>query len=73
MSEKVRDPDSPPSAPDAGILSRQKGAVVRQLIDSLPAHFREAFVLRELNDMFRSHIRFECERKFEHLPPLFLH
>jgi RNA polymerase sigma-70 factor (ECF subfamily) len=41
----------PQAAPDAGVLSRQESAAVRQLVDSLPVPFREAIVLREFNDM----------------------
>src|ERR1700743_1681372 len=41
----------PPAAPGDGLISSQVSAPIRQLIDSLPAHFREALVLRELNDM----------------------
>lgn len=41
----------PQALPDSGMLDRQQNAIVRQLIDSLPAQFREALVLRELNDM----------------------
>jgi RNA polymerase sigma-70 factor (ECF subfamily) len=41
----------PQAAPDAGLLSRQESAAMRQLVDSLPAPFREAIVLREFNDM----------------------
>ena len=41
----------PQAPPDSDIVARQESAVIRQLIDSLPVHFREAIVLRELNDM----------------------
>jgi RNA polymerase sigma-70 factor (ECF subfamily) len=41
----------PPASPDAEIVKRQESAALRQLIHSLPAHFREALVLCELNDM----------------------
>jgi AcrR family transcriptional regulator len=33
------------------MLSRQESAAVRDLVDALPAPFREAIVLREFNDM----------------------
>jgi RNA polymerase sigma-70 factor (ECF subfamily) len=41
----------PQALPDSNIVDRQQSVAVRQLIDSLPAQFREALVLRELNDM----------------------
>jgi RNA polymerase sigma-70 factor, ECF subfamily len=41
----------PQAAPDAGLLRTQESAAVRQLVDSLPAPFREVIVLREFNDM----------------------
>ena len=33
------------------MLDREQGAIVRQLIDSLPALFRETLILRELNEL----------------------
>jgi len=41
----------PQALPDSGMLDRQEGAALRQLVASLPAQFREAIVLREFNDM----------------------
>jgi DNA-directed RNA polymerase specialized sigma24 family protein len=41
----------PQAPPDSELLDRQEGAAIRQLVASLPAHFREAIVLREFNDM----------------------
>jgi RNA polymerase sigma-70 factor (ECF subfamily) len=41
----------PTASPDAEIIKGQESAALRQLIQSLPAQFREALVLRELNDM----------------------
>jgi RNA polymerase sigma-70 factor, ECF subfamily len=41
----------PLTTPDAAMLSSQDGAAIRQLLTALPAPFREAIVMRELNDM----------------------
>src|SRR5690242_4097024 len=41
----------PEAAPDSAMLSWQESVAVRKLVDSLPAPFREAIVLREFNDM----------------------
>jgi RNA polymerase sigma-70 factor, ECF subfamily len=41
----------PQASPDSELLDRQEGAAIRQLVACLPAHFREAIVLREFNDM----------------------
>jgi RNA polymerase sigma-70 factor (ECF subfamily) len=41
----------PPLPPDAEITNHQESAGLQQLIRSLPAHFREALVMREFNDM----------------------
>lgn len=41
----------PQPLPESEILDRQEGVAVRQLIDKLPAPFREAILLREFNEM----------------------
>ncbi len=41
----------PQPLPESEILDRQEGAAVRQLIDALPAPFRETILLREFNEM----------------------
>ena len=41
----------PQALPDSGLLDREQSDTVRQLVDSLPAQFREALVLREINEM----------------------
>ncbi len=41
----------PQALPDSDMLDREQGAIVRQLIDSLPALFRETLILRELNEL----------------------
>jgi RNA polymerase sigma-70 factor, ECF subfamily len=41
----------PQASPDTAMLSQQESAAVRDLVDALPAPFREAIVLREFNDM----------------------
>jgi RNA polymerase sigma-70 factor (ECF subfamily) len=41
----------PQPLPESAMLERQQSAAVRQLIDALPAPFREAILLREFNEM----------------------
>jgi RNA polymerase sigma-70 factor, ECF subfamily len=41
----------PQSTPEAVVLRQQDDATVRRLIDALPGPFREAIVLREINDL----------------------
>jgi RNA polymerase sigma-70 factor, ECF subfamily len=41
----------PQAVPESELVERQEGAAVRQLIDALPAPFREAILLREFNDL----------------------
>jgi RNA polymerase sigma-70 factor, ECF subfamily len=41
----------PQALPDSEISKWQEGAAIRQLVDALPAPFREVIVLRELNDL----------------------
>lgn len=41
----------PQAAPDSALLRQQESAAVRNLVDALPAPYREAIVLREFNDM----------------------
>lgn len=41
----------PQVLPDSEMVNRQQGAAIRQLVDSLPAQFREVIVLRGFEDM----------------------
>ena len=41
----------PPASPDLALLERVEATAMRQLVNSLPAHFREVIVLREYNEM----------------------
>jgi RNA polymerase sigma-70 factor (ECF subfamily) len=41
----------PQELPESDMSNRQEGVAIRQLVDSLPAQFREVIVLRELNDL----------------------
>jgi RNA polymerase sigma-70 factor (ECF subfamily) len=41
----------PQALQDSEISDRQEAVAIRQLVDSLPAPFREVIVLRELNDL----------------------
>jgi RNA polymerase sigma factor (sigma-70 family) len=41
----------PQLSPEAELLRHQDGATVRQLVTALPAPFREAVVLRDINDL----------------------
>jgi RNA polymerase sigma-70 factor, ECF subfamily len=41
----------PESSPEAAILRQRDGATVRALVEALPAPFREAIVLRDINDL----------------------
>ena len=41
----------PQVSPDSELLDREDAASIRQLVDDLPAQFREAIVLREFNEM----------------------
>jgi RNA polymerase sigma-70 factor, ECF subfamily len=39
------------ATPESALLRRQDDATIRRLVDALPAPFREAIVLREINDL----------------------
>jgi RNA polymerase sigma-70 factor, ECF subfamily len=41
----------PPASPEAALLRDQDGATIRRLVTELPQPFREAIVLREINDL----------------------
>jgi RNA polymerase sigma factor (sigma-70 family) len=41
----------PPLSPEAELLRRHDGATIRRLIAALPEPFREAVVLRDINDL----------------------
>ncbi len=41
----------PPSSPETALLREQDGETVRRLVAALPHQFREAIVLREINDL----------------------
>jgi RNA polymerase sigma factor (sigma-70 family) len=41
----------PPLSPEAELLRRHDGATIRRLITALPEPFREALVLRDINDL----------------------
>ena len=41
----------PQSTPEAVVLRKQDDATVRRLVEALPGPFREALVLREINDL----------------------
>lgn len=41
----------PPATPEAAMLREADGATIRRLIDALPQQFREAIVLREVNEL----------------------
>ena len=41
----------PSATPEAAMLREADGATIRQLIDDLPQPFREAIVLREVNEL----------------------
>ncbi|MFZ1923365.1 MAG: sigma-70 family RNA polymerase sigma factor [Xanthobacteraceae bacterium] len=41
----------PPASPEAKLLRRQDDATIRRLIAALPLAFREAIVLREVNEL----------------------
>ncbi len=41
----------PQSTPEAALLRQQDDATIRRLVDALPGPFREAIVLREINDL----------------------
>ncbi|HXQ84480.1 MAG TPA: sigma-70 family RNA polymerase sigma factor [Xanthobacteraceae bacterium] len=41
----------PQASPEAAMLRRQDGATIRRLVAALPQPFREAIVLREINDL----------------------
>ena len=41
----------PQPTPEAAMLRQQDGAAIRQLVSDLPRPFREAIVLREINDL----------------------
>jgi RNA polymerase sigma-70 factor (ECF subfamily) len=41
----------PQSSPEASLLRQQDDATIRNLVGALPAPFREAIVLREINDL----------------------
>ena len=41
----------PESSPETAILRQRDGATVRALVEALPAPFREAIVLRDINDL----------------------
>ncbi|HUD88405.1 MAG TPA: sigma-70 family RNA polymerase sigma factor [Xanthobacteraceae bacterium] len=41
----------PPSSPETALLREQDGDTVRRLVAALPHQFREAIVLREINDL----------------------
>ena len=41
----------PASSPETTIVSRQDGDTIRRLVTALPQPFREAIVLREINDL----------------------
>src|ERR1700689_5128827 len=41
----------PPSSPETALLREQDGDAIRRLVAALPHQFREAIVLREINDL----------------------
>jgi RNA polymerase sigma-70 factor (ECF subfamily) len=41
----------PPSSPETALLRQQDGDAIRRLVAALPHQFREAIVLREINDL----------------------
>jgi RNA polymerase sigma-70 factor (ECF subfamily) len=41
----------PQSSPETALLRQQDGATIRELVAALPHQFREAIVLREINDL----------------------
>ena len=41
----------PPASPEASLLREQDGATIRRLLEALPQPFREALVLREVNEL----------------------
>jgi len=41
----------PPASPEAALLREQDGAAIRRMVETLPAPFREAIVLREINGL----------------------
>jgi RNA polymerase sigma-70 factor (ECF subfamily) len=41
----------PPSSPETALLRQQDGDTIRRLVAALPHQFREAIVLREINDL----------------------
>jgi RNA polymerase sigma-70 factor (ECF subfamily) len=41
----------PQATPETALLRRQDDATIRRLVDTLPGPFREAIVLREINDL----------------------
>ncbi|MGA7431085.1 MAG: sigma-70 family RNA polymerase sigma factor [Xanthobacteraceae bacterium] len=41
----------PQATPESAMLRRQDDATIRRLVDALPAPFRDAIVLREINDL----------------------
>jgi RNA polymerase sigma-70 factor (ECF subfamily) len=41
----------PPSSPETALLREQDGDTIRRLVAALPHQFREAIVLREINDL----------------------
>jgi RNA polymerase sigma-70 factor (ECF subfamily) len=41
----------PQATPESALLRRQDDATIRRMVDALPAPFREAIVLREINDL----------------------
>jgi RNA polymerase sigma-70 factor (ECF subfamily) len=41
----------PQTTPETALLRRQDDATIRRLVDTLPGPFREAIVLREINDL----------------------
>jgi RNA polymerase sigma-70 factor (ECF subfamily) len=51
--EPAEDPvwQEPQSTPEAVMLRQQDDATVRRLVEALPGPFREAIVLREINDL----------------------
>lgn len=51
--EPTEDPvwQEPQSTPEAAMLRQQDDATVRRLVEALPGPFREAIVLREINDL----------------------
>jgi len=57
FTEEIADDDAeplwsePPETPESGLLRRRDDQSIRDMVNALPDQFREAIVLREINDL----------------------